>query len=164
VALCVPLLGGGGGCQRGERTRAEAQQAVAALEKKGEACFAEGRYDCSMEAFAAAAQRQPRRAELWNRFAISARLRYYVTGEADFRDQELEALRRAAKLPSRSEHVQVNLGTACWEMGLREEAAQAYRAALLRAPSHPDATLMRARIQRSTREDDSTEEERSPGP
>lgn len=164
VILGLLSGGAGGGCRREERKHAETQKAVSALEKKGAACFADGRYDCAMESFAAAAKRQPRRGDLWNRFAMSARLRYYVTGEADYRDQELEALRRAAKLPGGSAVVQVNLGTVCWEMGLREEAAQAFRAALERVPSHPDEALMRARIQRSTQDEDSEEGRHSPGP
>lgn len=162
VGISVSLLGGG--CRREAQKQAEAQQAVKVLEEKGAACFAEGRYDCAMETYAEAAKRQPRRAALWNRFAMAARLRYYVTGEADYRDQELEALRRAAKLPGRSEHVLVNLGTVCWEMGLREEAAQAYRAALVRAPSHPDEALMRARIHRSAREEEPEGAVHSPAP
>lgn len=140
----------GSGCGRAKREDTEAK--VKALVEKGAACFDEGRYDCAMESFAAAAKRKPKSAQAWNRFAVSARLRYYVTGEADFRDQELEALRRAAKLDTRSTDVQVNLGTVCWELGLREEAAVAYRAALGLAPDHPDALLMRARIQRSAEE------------
>ncbi|MDY0001198.1 MAG: hypothetical protein RBU30_07890 [Polyangia bacterium] len=95
---------------------------------------------------------------------MSSRLRFYVTGDADYRDQELDALRRAAKLPGASAQVQVNLGTVCWEMGLREEATEAYKAALARTPSHPDAQLMRERIQRSTREEDPEEQGRSAGP
>ena len=95
---------------------------------------------------------------------MSARLRYYVTGEADYRDQELEALRRAAKLAGPDVHVLSNLGTVCWEMGLREEAAQAYRTALKLGPTHPDAELMRARIERSKVEEESEEDAMSPGP
>jgi tetratricopeptide (TPR) repeat protein len=117
-----------------------------------------------MDAYAEAAKRQPHRPGLWNRFAMSSRLRFYVTGDADYRDQELDALRRAAKLPGASAQVQVNLGTVCWEMGLREEATEAYKAALARTPSHPDAQLMRERIQRSTREEDPEEQGRSAGP
>lgn len=153
VALSVVLVAWGA-CQRDEQRRARARRDTRTLVEKGTACFSEGRYDCAMEAFSAASKREPRRADLWNRLAISARLRFYVTGDGDFRDQELEALRRAAALDAGSAHVQVNLGTVCWEMGLREEAARAYRAALRLAPSHADAELMGERIQRAGREEE----------
>lgn len=149
AALLCGAAGAASGCGREAARKAEDRKAAEALTGKAEACLAEGRYDCAMEAYAAALKKRPGAAELLNHFAMAARLRYYVTGEADYRDQELDALRRAAKASPGAAPVQVNLGTTCWELGLHREAAEAYRAALKLAPDHPDAPLLRARIQRA---------------
>ncbi len=120
------------------------------LRLRASACFERGDYACAMSSLERLARSGPRRAELLNEFAIVARFRYYQSGDMDFRDQELDALRKAAKLEPRVAHIQVNLGTTAWELGMRKEAAEAYRQALRLEPNHPDAALMRARVQRST--------------
>ncbi len=141
-----------------DKPKAADQRSPKRLKRDAERCFDQGRYDCAMETFRKALKKNPEDPDLLNRFAVAARLRYYVTGEADFRDQELVALRKAAKAAPRHTSIQVNFGTTCWEMGLRREAAQAYQRALALEPSHPDAALMRARIKRSTKQVEQEEE------
>lgn len=148
------------GCKsKAEKQHAKAQKQSSELADKGEECFQRGRYDCALEAFREALKRRKDDAELLNRFAMAARLRYYQSGDEDFRDQELEALKKAVKLAPRLAHVQVNFGTTCWEMSLRREAARAYQQALELAPKHPDAAIMRDRIKRSTTEVEDEEQE-----
>jgi len=147
-------------CCRGDEKRgAESHEKRSALTERAEACFDKGRYDCAMESYAKLLKKRPTDPELLNRFGISARLRFYVTGEADFRDQELGALRKAARRAPRRTHIQVNFGTTCWEMGLRSESVAAYERALTLEPGHPDAALMRERIKRSTKEVEEEKEE-----
>jgi tetratricopeptide (TPR) repeat protein len=120
------------------------------LQKRARVCYTRGDYGCAMEALQAVLKSRPTDPELLNRFAVAARLRYYQTGDMDYRDQELEALRKAVKLLPSAAHIQVNFGTTAWELGMRKEAAKAYLRALELVPKHPDAALMRARIERST--------------
>ena len=155
LLLCAAMAACGG-----DAKKSAAQQAsLGKVTRRAEACFDKGRYDCAMTGYAKALKAQPGDPDLLNRFGVSARLRYYVTGEADYRDQELVALRKAAKGAPKQARVQVNLGTTCWEMGLRREAATAYGRALSLEPKHPDAALMRARIKRSTQEVEEEQEE-----
>lgn len=146
-------------CSEDAKRRAESQEKRSALTERAEACFDKGRYDCAMESYAKLLKKRPTDPELLNRFGISARLRFYVTGEADYRDQELEALRKAARRAPRRAPIQVNYGTTCWEMGLRSESSAAYGRALALQPGHPDAALMRDRIKRSTKEVEDEKEE-----
>lgn len=122
-------------------------------------CSAQGDYACAMERLSKVVKSRPADAKLLNRFALAARLRYYQTGEMDFRDQELEALRKAVKLLPSAANIQVNFGTTAWELGMRKEAAKAYQRALELTPKHPDAALMAARIKRSTVEVEDEEDQ-----
>ena len=99
-----------------------------------------------MQALRKVLESRPSDAMVLNQLAMAARLRYYQSGDMDFRDQELEALRKAVKLAPKLETIQVNYGTTAWELGMRKEAARAYERALedydraieltLRLPTH----------------------------
>jgi tetratricopeptide (TPR) repeat protein len=154
-SLAACALGGlgalAGGC--GDEESAKKQQAQRAAHRaRAEACFDQGRYGCAMKAFRAALATRPKDPALLNRFAMAARLRYYVTGEADYRDQELVALRRAVAHAPDQPTLLVNFATTCYELGRWPRAAWAYRRALRIEPNHPDAALMRRRIKRSAAE------------
>ena len=120
------------------------------LTQRASQCFLQGDYACAMEGLRKVLKSRPDDATVLNQFAVAARLRYYQSGDMDFRDQELEALRKAVKLAPKAAHIQVNFGTTAWELGMRKEAAKAYQRALELHPSHPDAPLIRDRIKRST--------------
>ncbi len=120
------------------------------LSQRAKACFVQGDYACAMEKLRTVLKSRPDDVVVLNQFAMAARLRYYQSGDMDFRDQELEALRKAVKLAPKAGYVQVNFGTTTWELGMRKEAAKAYQRALELQPKHPDAPLMRTRIKRST--------------
>jgi len=120
------------------------------LQKRAQGCFLQGDYACAMQGLRTVLKSRPGDAELQNRFAVAARMRYYQSGDMDYRDQELEALRKAVRLAPSVAHIQINFGTTAWELGLRKEAARAYQRGLELAPKHPDAVLMRVRIKRST--------------
>ena len=131
--------------------------------ERAERCFNRGDYACAMQALEKALKEAPKSAKLWNRLGMASRHRYYQTGDEDFRDQELEAFKKAVKLAPGSARIQINFGTTSWQLGRRKAAAQAYRQALKLQPQHPDATLIRERIQRADQDaqeedDDSTED------
>ena len=126
---------------------------------RAERCFGTGDYGCAMEALRRVLKIRPKDATLLNLFAMAARHRYYQSGDADFRDQELEALRKAIKLAPQEATIHINFGTTCWELGIRREAAESYRKALALHPEHPDASLMKDRINRSTKEVEDEQEE-----
>ncbi|MFH2008240.1 MAG: hypothetical protein ABI333_16775 [bacterium] len=149
LVLLFAVAGCGGG-SKGAKPLTGAEERE--LRSKAAGCFERGEYGCAMEALRVVLQKRSTDPLLLNRFAVAARLRYYQSGDEDYRDQELEALRKAAKLLPGSAVVQVNVGTTCWEMGLRREAARAYRRALELKPKHADAALIRERIAHSTKE------------
>ncbi len=128
------------------------------LRKRAMLCFTTGDYACAMGGLRKVLKSRPGDAELLNQFAVAARMRYYQSGDMDYRDQELEALRKAVGLAPSVAHIQINFGTTAWELGLRKEAAKAYQRGLELAPKHPDAVLMRIRIKRSTVEVEDEEE------
>jgi len=141
------------GCGRGEQKARRVSKAKARdLQKHAGVCFGQGDYACAMESLRKVLKSRPSDPELLNRFAMAARMRYYQSGDMDYRDQEIEALRKAVKQAPKVAHIQINFGTTAWEMGLRKEAAKAYQRGLELKPKHPDAALMAARIKRSTTE------------
>jgi Flp pilus assembly protein TadD len=145
-------------CARGDGPRRAADRARVE-QAEAAACLGRGDYACALARLRAAVALVPGDAVLWNQLGVAARLRFYQTGEDDYRDQELDALKRALKLDARSVDVLVNLGTTCWELGLRKEAAQAYGKAISLRPDHPDVLLMRERMSRSKQEVEADDEE-----
>lgn len=148
------------GCGRGKKkashlTKTEAQD----LQKRAATCFGQGDYACAMEGLQKVHKARPGDAEVLNQFAMAARMRYYQSGDMDYRDQELGALRKAIKLSPQRAHIQVNFATTAWELGMRKEAAKAYTRGLEKWPKHPDAALIRSRIKRSTVEVEDEEEQ-----
>jgi Tfp pilus assembly protein PilF len=129
------------------------------LQKRALVCFTQGDYACAMEGLAKVVKSRPPDAELLNQFAMAARMRYYQSGDMDYRDQELDGLRKAVGLAPSVAHIQINFGTTAWALGMRKVAAKAYQRGLELAPKHPDAALMRARIKRSTVEVEDEEEQ-----
>jgi Flp pilus assembly protein TadD len=154
VALLLPACSG-----REARRRAAAAVSVASHVRRADACHEVGDYAGAMAELRAALRSRPGDPELLGRFALAARLRFYQTGEDDYRDQELDALRRAVKAQEASATLQVDLGTALWESGRRRDAGQAYRRALELEPGHPDAAILKERIARAKEDEPPPEEE-----
>jgi tetratricopeptide (TPR) repeat protein len=160
LVLALVLAGIAPGCGRDKKkahriTKTEAKD----LQKRAAACFVQGDYACAMEGLQKVHKARPGDAELLNQFAMAARMRYYQSGDMDYRDQELDALRKAIKLAPALAHIQINYATTAWELGMRTEAAKAYTRGLEMWPKHPDAALIRSRIKRSTVEVEDEQEQ-----
>ncbi len=160
LSLCLILAGVAPACRDKNKPAGHLSASKAKdYQKRAMACFVRGDYACAMEGLGKVVKSRPKDAELLNRFAVAARMRYYQTGDMDFRDQELESFRKAVGLAPSVAHIQINLGTTAWELGMRKEAAKAYRRGLELSPKHPDVALIRARIKRSTVEVEDEEEQ-----
>lgn len=160
LALCLILTGFASGCrdkkkQAGRISSGEARD----LRKRAGACFSQGDYACAMKALGQVLKSRPSDPELLNQLAMAARMRYYQSGDMDYRDQELEALRKAVKLAPSVAHIQVNFATTAWELGMRKVAAKAYQRGMELWAKHPDAALIRSRIKRSTARVEDEEEQ-----
>jgi tetratricopeptide (TPR) repeat protein len=160
LILALVLAGPGPGCGRGKKKSGRISKTQARdLEKRAAVCFGQGDYACAMDGLQKVLKSRSGDPELLNRFAMAARMRYYQSGDMDYRDQELLALRKAIKLSPQRAHIQVNFATTAWELGMRKEAAKAYTRGLEMWPKHPDAALIRSRIKRSTVEVEDEEEQ-----
>jgi len=160
LALFLILSGLAPACRdKKQKARRISSAEARNLRSRASACFVAGDYACAMKGLRAVLKSRPDDPELLNQFAMAARLRYYQSGDMDYRDQELEALRKAVKLLPTAVHIQVNFGTTAWELGMRKEAARAYERGLELRPKHPDAALIRSRIKRSTQEVEDEQEQ-----
>lgn len=114
------------------------EESAGDLFSKGECAFAEGDYEKAIECYKAGLEKEPSSSAGYNLLGMAYRFHYNQTGSTKYRQQEIEAFKKAIELDPNNPVPLVNVGSTLFYLGEKKEAAGYLERALAVYPDHPD--------------------------
>lgn len=117
---------------------------------EGDRRFEAGEYAGAAEEYRAGLEMEPASAPAWNRLGMACRLQFNESRDSAWKEQELDAFRRAVAADSTYWPAYVNLGATLYYLGRKEEAFPLLQRALDLHPGNPDRQALEALLADTT--------------
>lgn len=114
---------------------------------KGAEYFQAGKYDEAIEMYKKGLELEPNSALGYNFIGMAYRFKYNTTRNAEYKNKEIEAFKKAVELDPTFWGAMINLGATYYYMGEKEKAALYFKKALEINPYHPEKAQIEKMIQ-----------------